>query len=209
MSVVLFLFLKLPLPLLSIHILWVNLISDSLPALALGNDKKYHDVMNDAPRNKDESIFARKGLFITLFYGVLIFVITSLSFLLLPMINLNSLGLKINLNNIGLMLENETILNKSRTFAFTTLGMSQLFHMIGMSNVKEKVITILKNKNNIRIIAFVVGIALQVMVTEIPFFIDIFKTTRLELYEWLWLILISMMPLIFHGVLRFTYKTNL
>lgn len=209
LSVVLFLFLKLPLPLLSIHILWVNLISDSLPALALGNDKKYHDVMNDAPRKKDESIFARKGLFITLFYGVLIFVITSLSYLLLPMINLNSLGLKINLNNIGLMLENETILNKSRTFAFTTLGMSQLFHMIGMSNVKEKVTTILKNKNNIRIIAFIVGIILQVMVTEIPLFIDIFKTTRLELYEWGWLILISMTPLIFHGVLRYTYKTNL
>ena len=59
------------------------------------------------------------------------------------------------------------------------------------------------------IIAFIVGIILQVMVTEIPLFIDIFKTTRLELYEWGWLILISMTPLIFHGVLRYTYKTNL
>jgi len=209
LSVVIFLLLRLPLPLLSIHILWVNLISDSLPALALGSDKKYGDVMNDKPRQKDETLFAKNGLFIILFYGVLIFLITSISFLILPIVHLSSLQMDISLSNINLMLQNENILIKSRTYAFTTLGISQLFHMIGMSNVKEKLINILKNNNYFRIIAFFIGFLLQILVTEIPLFIEIFKTTRLTLLEWGWLILLSMTPLLFQQLLKKSYKTGI
>lgn len=209
LSVVIFLLLRLPLPLLSIHILWVNLISDSLPALALGSDKKYGDVMNDKPRKKDETLFAKNGLFIILFYGILIFVITSISFLILPIVHLSSLQINISLSNINLMLQNEEILVKSRTYAFTTLGVSQLFHMIGMSNIKEKLINILKNNNYFRIVAFFVGFLLQILVTEIPLFIEIFKTTRLTLLEWGWLILLSMTPLLFQQLLKKSYKTCL
>ena len=209
LSVVIFLLLRLPLPLLSIHILWVNLISDSLPALALGSDKKYKDVMNDPPRNKDESLFSKNGLFLILFYGILIFVITSISYLIIPINRLINLDVKINISNINLILQNEEILNKSRTFAFTTLGISQLFHMIGMSNIKENIFNILKNKNIFRVVAFVIGFFLQILVTEIPFFIKIFKTTRLSILEWGWLILISTTPLIFQQIIKKGYKTGL
>lgn len=209
LSVVIFLLLRLPLPLLSIHILWVNLISDSLPALALGSDKKYKDVMNDPPRNKDESLFSKNGLFLILFYGILIFVITSISYLIIPINRLINLDVKINISNINLILQNEEVLNKSRTFAFTTLGISQLFHMIGMSNIKENIFNILKNKNIFRVVAFVIGFFLQILVTEIPFFIKIFKTTRLSILEWGWLILISTTPLIFQQIIKKGYKTGL
>ncbi len=204
-----FLLLRLPLPLLSIHILWVNLISDSLPALALGSDKKYDDVMSDLPRNKNESIFAKNGLFLTFFYGIVIFIITSISFLIIPLKNLLELNLSISISNIRLILENENILINARTYAFTTLGISQLFHMIGMSNIKESSVKILKNKNIMRIVAFACGFLLQILVTEIPMFINIFGTEKLELIEWIWLILISTTPLIFHELLLKEFKTGL
>ena len=206
---IIFLLLRLPLPLLSIHILWVNLISDSFPALALGSDKKYDDVMNEKPRNKNESLFSRNGLFVTLFYGILICIITSISFMILPIKNLKDLGIKISLSNIKLILENQDILIKSRTYAFTTLGISQLFHMIGMSNIKESTLRILKNTNIMRVLAFFIGFLLQIIVTEIPFLVSIFKTSKLSMNEWAWLSLISTVPLIFHELIRKEYKTGL
>lgn len=209
LSVVFFLLLKLPLPLLSIHILWVNLISDSFPALALGSDRKYKDIMKDNPRKKDESLFAKNGIFIALFYGFLIFIITSISYLILPISNLLDLGLKVNINNINLILSNENILLRSRTYAFTTLGICQLFHMIGMSNVRENIFVILKNKNWWRVIAFVLGFVLQILVTEVPFLIVTFKTIQLSFIEWLWLILMSTVPLIFQQIIKNSLKTGL
>lgn len=206
---IIFLLLKLPLPLLSIHILWVNLISDSFPALALGSDKKYDDVMNEKPRSKNESLFSKNGLFVTLFYGILICIITSISFLILPIINLKELGLSINLINIKYILENQDILIRARTYSFTTLGITQLFHMIGMSNIKESLVKIIKNKNIMRILAFFIGFSLQIIVTEIPFLVEIFKTSRLSLNEWIWLTLLSTLPLIFHEIIRKEYKSGL
>jgi Ca2+-transporting ATPase len=209
LSVVIFLLLRLPLPLLSIHILWVNLISDSFPALALGNERKYDDVMNEKPRKKDESIFEKNGLFIIVFYGILIFIITSISYLILPVISLIEMKVPLNLYNVKMVLSNQDILNKSRTFAFTTLGITQLFHMIGMCNIKENIVNILKNKNVFRLIAFVIGFILQILVTEVPLFINIFKTYRLSFVDWVWLILISMTPLFFHQIIRKAYREGL
>ena len=165
--------------------------------------------MKEKPRKKDESIFSKNGYFKVIFYGLLIYLITSVSFLFHPISTLIKMGTTINLNNIKLILMNEEILLRARTYAFTTLGISQLFHMVGMSNIKENLFNILKQKNTIRIIAFIVGISLQVLVTEIPFLIDVFKTTQLELSEWIWLILISIIPLIFHQLIRKSYKTGL
>ena len=209
LSVVFFLLLKLPLPLLSIHILWVNLISDSFPALALGNDKKYSDIMNEKPRNKNESLFAKNGVFIAFFYGFLIFLITTIAYLILPITNMMELGINFNLQNLKLLLLDEETLIRSRTYAFTTLGISQLFHMIGMSNIKERITVILKNNNWWRIVAFILGILLQVLVTEVPFLISIFKTTKLNIVEWGWLILLSTSPLIIQQLIKKCYKSGL
>lgn len=209
LSVLIFLLLKFPLPLLSIHILWVNLISDSLPALALGNDNKYQDIMGDKPRKKDESLFARNGLFVIVFYGVIIFILTSIGFLILPITNLINLGLNVNYSNVKYMLDNQDILLRSRTYAFTILGISQLFHMIGMSNIKESFINIIKNHNWWRLIAFVIGFSLQILVTEFTPLINIFKTVQLSFKEWIYLILVSTIPLIFHEILRKSYRNNL
>ena len=57
-----FILLNLPLPLLSLHILWVNLISDSLPSIALGLDEEYDDLMSEAPKGHKGSFFDKKGV---------------------------------------------------------------------------------------------------------------------------------------------------
>ena len=58
--------LNLPIPLIAIHILWVNLLTDTLPSLALGQDNVDDSVMKEKPRNINESIFANKGWLIVI-----------------------------------------------------------------------------------------------------------------------------------------------
>lgn len=208
-SILVFLFMNLPSPLISIHILWVNLISDSLPALALGSDSKYEDIMQDKPRKRNESLFHNNGLFVTIFYGVLIALITGIGYLIVPLSELYNLNMDINMANIQLILQDEMILDKARTIAFSCLSLSEIFHMIGMSNIKANLLEILKNKNKLRVIAFVVGIILQVMVVEVGFFNTIFNTISLSFFEWFFVFLLSVVPLLVHELLLKAYKTNL
>lgn len=192
----------LPSPLLAIHILWVNLISDSLPALALGRDDKDKDIMKFPPRNTKDGLFAHGGFLFVLFYGFIIFLITMIAFLINPLIDLNAPGgAGFTWNNLLTYLSNPVLLDHCQTFAFTTLGMSQLFHMLGMSNIKKSVISVFKGKNWMFIVAFVLGLALQFAVTEIPGLTHLFQTTQLLWYEWLWLLALSAFPLIMHELL--------
>jgi Ca2+-transporting ATPase len=204
-----FIFVNLPSPLISIHILWVNLISDSFPALALGSDKKYDDVMLDKPRSKNESLFANKGLFITIFYGLIIAILTSIAYLYIPINTLNQLDIPISLNSLKVILTDENILVKARTMAFCTLSISEVFHMIGMSNVKANIFKILKNKNEFRTIALLLGALLQYAVVEFPIMNDLFSTASLELYQWGMVIFLSIMPLLIHEFLVKLYKRSL
>ena len=92
----------------------------------------------------------------------------------------------------------EMVVMRSRTYAFTALGLSQLFHMLGMSNVKKSIVHILKNKNPLLFVAFIVGFLLQILVIEVPKFRNFFQTADLNYLEWMWLILCSALPLFVH-----------
>ncbi|MCH5172182.1 MAG: cation-translocating P-type ATPase [Erysipelotrichales bacterium] len=196
--------LGLPMPLIAVHILWINLITDSLPAIALGVDKTSDDVMNEKPRLKNESLFAKGGYSILFLYGIVITLVTIISYFIIPFVEtINCFGLDVHVfeHMKELLVNNEEILLKSRTFAFTTLGISQLFHMIGMSNVKQNIVQIVKKKNYVMFLAFIIGIVLQILVTEIPFFTSIFKTYSLTAKEWGFLILLSAFPLYMHEIM--------
>lgn len=190
-----------PMPLLAIHILWVNLISDSLPALALGRDDKDPDNMKQKPRSASESLFAHGGFHFTIFYGFIIFLITMAAFLINPVSEMFTLSQSFSWNHLLQALSDEEILRHSQTFAFTTLGMSQLFHMLGMTNIKKSVFHLAKSRNWMLLVALAFGFLLQVLVTEVPFLSEFFKTTRLHWYEWLWLLALSAFPLLVHEIL--------
>lgn len=209
LSMLLGVILFLPMPLLAVHILWINLITDSLPAIALGVDITSDEVMKEKPRAKNESLFAHGGYSILFLYGAFITIITMISFFIIPTsIILNTYGFDGQLfaHIRHILLTNEEVLLKSQTFAFTTLSLSQLFHMIGMSNVKNRLFNIFKGKNYVMLLALVIGIALQVLVTEVPFLIEVFNTSSLSLCEWIYLLLISSFPLIMHEIMVSYYR---
>lgn len=171
--------LGLPTPLKAIHILWVNLITDSLPALALGVDKNdREELMQMQPRNAKEGLFAHGGGFLTVLYGILIGSITLYAYFL-----------------------------GGQTYAFTVLGVSQLFHAIGMRDQRKSVCTMNHLENPYMILAFFFGLFLQVIVTEVPLLIQVFQTQKLMLSQWVLLLGISALPLLVHEILAFAGKS--
>jgi Ca2+-transporting ATPase len=189
-------------PLKASHILWVNLITDSLPALALGVDENDGKMLMDKPpRNSTESLFAGGGLFLTLFYGCLIAAVSLIAFFSVPYAFLNGQGAAFTLGNIRAALSYQEVLMRAQTYAFTVLGISELFHAIGMRNVEKSFFTNHPFSNKLMIAAFTVGIGLQVLVTEIPYFNAAFETVHLSFSEWMGLIFMSSMPLIAHEIM--------
>lgn len=186
-------------PLKSSHILWINLITDSLPALALGVDKNDGDsLMKQKPRTAKESLFARGGLACTCFYGALIATISLTAFLMLPCAVVRMQGLPLNIGQISHVLQNGEILSRAQTYAFTVLGMSQLFHAVGMRDVHKSVFRMNHLENKLMLLACGVGFLLQFAVTEVPLLIGAFGTSSLSGQEWLRLIGLSAMPLLAH-----------
>lgn len=191
-----------PAPLKASHILWVNLITDSLPALALGVDQNDTDaLMKEPPRKSKDSLFSHGGLTCTLCYGVVIGIISLLAFLTVPYQELLRADLPLNLTNLHKILQLQSVLNKAQTHAFTVLGMSQLVHAIGMRDVNKSVFKMNHLNNVYMILAWGMGLFLQVIVTEIPYFVGLFGTSRLSLSEWGMLGVLSAMPLVIHELL--------
>lgn len=192
----------LPSPLKSSHILWINLITDSLPALALGVDKNDGEsLMSRPPRKAGESLFARGGLVRTCFYGVLIAGVSLTAFLMLPWALLHVNGLPVNGENISALLRNSSVLAKSQTYAFTVLGMSQLYHAVGMRDVHKSFFRMKHLENKLMIGACLTGFLLQFAVTELPFLIRAFGTSPLSGREWMRLSILAAAPLFAHEMI--------
>lgn len=189
-------------PLKSSHILWINLITDSLPALALGVDKNDGEsLMSRPPRKADESLFADGGLSRTVFFGLLIAGISLTAFFTIPWQILRSSGLAFSLDNVAGLLSQGKVLLRSQTYAFTVLGMSQLFHAVGMRDIHKSILFMDHWNNKLMILACMAGFALQFAVTELPFFVKAFGTARLSTQEWLYLTGLAAFPLLAHELL--------
>ena len=192
----------LPSPLKASFILWINLITDSLPALALGVDNNDGErLMQEKPRRREDSLFAKGGLLCVICYGLVIGGVSLAAFLKVPYDRIVAENLPISLHNVIEGLRISSVLAKAQTHAFTVLGISQLFHAIGMRDVNRSVFKINHKNNPYMIGAFVIGIALQAAVTEITPLINLFGTVRLELAEWVQLMALSATPLIVHELL--------
>jgi Ca2+-transporting ATPase len=190
-------------PLKAIHILWVNLITDSLPGLALGVDSGDPDIMKIPPRDPKESLFARGGFAITIFFGIVIGLITLTAFLAVPVYTLLEASRSVTLENLKFALSDGTVYTLSQTYAFSTLAVSQLFNAVGMRNLNRSIFKFNHLENKMMVVAFTVGMLLQISVTEIPWLVSVFGTVELSLKEWLSIITLSTVPLWFHELFVF------
>ncbi|MDR2083414.1 MAG: calcium-translocating P-type ATPase, PMCA-type [Bacteroidales bacterium] len=159
-------------PLLPIHILWINLVTDSLPALALSVDPAEKDIMERKPLD------GRKGIMTKPF--------TIRIFLQGIMISLLSLGAYY----IGLQTDIET----AQTMTFATLAFAQLTFVFTVRSQSRSVFRgLFSNKKLLLAIALVFG--LMVIVLFIPALQSIFHIVRLEGIQWLWVALLSLSPI--------------
>ena len=187
---------NLPTPLLAIHILWVNLITDSLPAVALGADEKESGIMDDRPRNPKESLFSHGGYLLTFGYGLLITLTTVFAFLMIPIFEHGARSIE----EIALCLENEQIKTQAQTAAFCVLSLSELFHMLGMTSLRKSFVHNFWSKNWLLWVSFVVGVALQIAVVNIPGLNDFFSCAQLDIGHWGIVIALSAAPLVVHEI---------
>ncbi|AYF54465.1 ATPase [Clostridium sp. K25] len=169
-------------PLKSVHILWINLITDSLPALALGVDPKDKDLMNHKPRNPKESIFS--GILGNLiFNGILIGLLTLVAF------------------QIGLHRYSNSLIH-AQTMALMVMSISELIHALNVRNTKKSIFEIGLFSNKPLIFSILIGILLQNILILIPPLSKAFSVYPLNLYDWIWVTILSLCPLVFNEIIK-------
>ncbi|HAT4246360.1 TPA: calcium-transporting P-type ATPase, PMR1-type [Clostridium perfringens] len=174
-------------PLQPIHILWVNLITDSFPALALGVDKTKEDVMNNPPRNPKESIFVKSDKIQLIINGILIGGITLFAF------------------KLGERLYADSLIH-AQTMAFVVLSVSQLFLSLSLRSNTKSAFSLGLFSNKYLVYSILLGIFLQVIIISISFIANIFKVTPLLLYDWIVVILVSLIPFAINEILKLFRK---
>ncbi len=196
LSMFILILVGLPAPLIAIHLLWVNLITDSLPAIALGMQPKEKDIMSHKPRDPNEGIFAHGGMRVTLGYGAILTLAVVAAYFLPGWLN----G-EFSLQAIKVMYEgNDLLLHQARTMAFTTLAFSELFHMLGLTDLNHSFVHVFKEKNYMLWIAFFAGIILQIAVIEVPGISTMFKTANLDWEHFGITLALSVLPLLVHEI---------
>jgi len=173
-----------PAPLRPIHLLWVNLITDSFPALALGVDPGDPDVMKDKPRDPKQSLFAGSTGISMLLNGILIGGITLFAF------------------EVGRIRYADSVMH-AQTMAFVVLSVSQLFYSLNMRHPRKSIFQTGLFTNKYLLGAIALGIFLQLIVITVPLFSSIFKVYTLSMNDWIFVILVSLIPLIFNEIVKF------
>ena len=155
----------LPLPLLPIQILWVNLVTDGLPAIALGLDPAEKDIMMRPPRKAKDSVFSQGLLKLILIRGTVIGLSTLAVF-----------------TSIFYFTGN---VESARTGAFVTLVITQLIHVFECKSERKSIFEINIFNNKSLVVAVILSLAMIMTVVYIPALQNIFKTVPLMLNDWL------------------------
>ncbi|TAH72144.1 MAG: cation-translocating P-type ATPase [Anaerolineaceae bacterium] len=191
--------LNWPVPLLATHLLWINLITDSLPAISLGVDPGDHDVMKHKPRNPKESFFARGAGIRAIIGGMLIGLLTLLAFYYGLWEHDYPLGEIIaNLDNP----QYAGALTYARTMAFVVLAASQLFYSLSMRSTTKSIFQVGLFKNKYLIGAIITGLLLQLLVISVPFLAKAFQVRNLSLKDWVLVIMFALVPLLVNEIIK-------
>lgn len=166
----------LPVPLLPIQILWVNLVTDGLPALALGMDPVEKSIMDRPPRPTDEAVITRARMGLILAQGFLIALCGLAAFCFV------------------LLVEEEGIV-RARTAAMFTMTCSQLFHALNCRSQSRSLFKIGLFTNGKLLLASGASLLLQVLIIYLPFTQRIFRVEALSLIDMVVMMILSSLPL--------------
>lgn len=145
-----------------VHLLWINLITDTFPALALGMEKAEADIMKRKPREANEGVFSNGLGFDVAYQGILISALVIISYGLGHMFETGTFGFGGSAHGT--------------TMAFLTLSMAEIFHSFNLRS-REKSLLQVKGMNKMLNIAAIVSLALTTAVCEIPFLASAFDFT--------------------------------
>lgn len=160
-------------PLLAIQLLWINLVTDSLPAIALGLEKEEENIMSRLPRNPKKNLFADGLWWKIIIEGAMLGMFTLLAF---------SIGNRLYSVEVG------------RTMAFLTLGILELVHSFNIKS-EESIFKIGIFENKYLVGALVLGVILQVIVVVVSPLAQVFSLVPLTGMQWLYTILIAVAPI--------------
>lgn len=181
-------------PLVPTQLLWVNLITDTLPAISLGMDPGDKDVMNRKPRDPKESFFAEGAGMRAIVGGVLIGILTLVAFYL-GIIHSGDVPIKE-------AKDGTEIVTYGRTMAFIVLTFSQLFYSLSMRNSKKTIFEVGFFGNMFLIISIIISIILQVLLISIPPIAKMFKVTALDPSHWGIVIGLSLIPFAINEIIK-------
>jgi len=187
-----------PAPLTAVQILWVNLITDTLPAIALGMDPDDPDIMKEKPRNPKESFFAQGNGAYTVLNGLLIGFITLFAFIEGLRYYTSAASIfTIDFGNIP-----DDALTHAQTMAFIALSASQLFHSLNLRNRRKSIFQTGLFNNPLLLGAIVIGLLIQALLVYVPFFHDVFGIYVIGLKDWAFVIGISLIPVIINEIYK-------
>lgn len=154
-----------------VHLLFINLVTDCFPALALGMEKAEPDTMNRPPRNSKEGIFAG-GLFGDIAYqGVLVTVLTVISYIIGNSFQVGRFAMPVGVSEHGM------------TMAFLTMSMCEIFHSFNLRSQRKSIFR-LRGQNKVLWAAMIGSLLLTTAVLEIPFLAYAFGFTPIGLTEY-------------------------
>ncbi|MDR0404518.1 MAG: calcium-translocating P-type ATPase, PMCA-type [Oscillospiraceae bacterium] len=177
--------MHLPTPLLAIQLLWVNLVTDSFPALALGVEPTEKDIMKKNPISKKQGLFASGAAQSMALEGAFIGAISFLAF---------------TTGRVFFDTTNEPIIG--RTMAFVVLSLSQVFHVLNVRSEKSIFRSNIFSNKKI-IYSFIICIFLQFSVVGFPRISKYFKTANLDIHQWAIVTILSLSPLIIVEIEKF------
>ncbi|MEI6603321.1 MAG: cation-translocating P-type ATPase [Clostridia bacterium] len=183
-----------PIPLLPTQILWINLMTDTFPAIALGVERGDRDIMKRKPRHSKESFFAQGAGIRAVIGGFMIGSLTLVAFF----IGLAEYGFSPFSPNIP-----DAVITNGRTMAFVVIATTQLFYSLTMRNSIKSIFKIGIFTNKYLIGAIALGLSLQVIVISVPFLANAFQVSALSPWNWVLVILLSLIPLTVNELIKF------
>mgnify|MGYP004576181141 FL=1 len=172
--------INLPMPFAAVHLLFINLLTDSMPAIAIGMEKSNGNLLKEKPRGRNESILNKELLKIVAFEGIIISIFTIISFY----------GGNPNLNP-----------KAASTMAFSTLCLARLFHGFNCRG-NQSIFKLGITTNIYSICAFFVGVLLLSTVLFIPPLKIVFNVVSLSGNQYLLLIFCAIMPTVIIQLLK-------